>query len=156
MRKFRFKLEAVRQLREQEEQAIQVELAAALRERAVFEASLTKSLAAEQELYRYLREGTLSAPELEHISRYGEHHRRCILDSRVYLRHHDRQTERIRMRLAEARAKREALDKLEANQRAAHRAEGLAEEARELDEIAGQRYANNMIAKRLLHEGAAA
>jgi flagellar export protein FliJ len=143
MKKFRFKLEAVRKIRMQEEQAMQAELAAALRERVEHQRRLDDSLAAEQELYAYLREGTFGGAELEHISRYSELHRKTIFDARIFLHHHDQMVERARRRVIEARAKREALDKLCEKQRERHRQAWLAEEARELDEIASQRFASD-------------
>ena len=143
MRKFRFKLEAVRKVRMQEEQVMQAELSSAMRERAEHQQRMDDSLAAEADLYAYLREGTFSGAELEHISRFGELHRKTIFDARIHLHHHDGLVERARQRLVEARARREALDKLCEKQRERHRQEWLAEEARAIDEIASQRFGSN-------------
>jgi len=141
MKKFRFRLEAVRRLREQEEQAVQTELAAALRERGNLEAGLQESRDAEQAIYEYLHETTLSGAQLAHVSEYSVLHRRRILDARVMLASCDKRIARVRVRLTEARAKREALDKLCERQREDHRKQWLAESVRELDEIASQRFA---------------
>lgn len=141
MKRFRFTLEPVRAVRKQEEQLIQVELATALRERTDVSRRLDDSRAAEVQIYTYLRETRLSAQDLSHITRFLELHRQKIVDAVIQLRHTDDAIERIRVRLAEARARREALDKLEAKQREAHRMQWLAEQARELDEIGTMRHA---------------
>lgn len=138
MRKFSFRLDAIRRLREQEEQLVQTELAGALRERARLEAELTASRLAESAIYDYLRSTQLSGAELAHVSQYGVLHRRHILDATIMVQQTDERIGRIRVRLTEARARREALDKLCERQRAEHHRLWLAEEMRELDEIAGQ------------------
>ncbi len=139
MKQFTFRLEAVRRLREQEEQAVQTELAGALRERGVLQRELDLSRDAEQAMYDYLHASTLSGAQLEHVAQYGMLHRRRILDARIMIKQSDERIARVRARLVEARAKREALDKLCEKQKEEHRKHWLAEEIRELDEIAGQR-----------------
>ena len=141
MKKFSFRLEAVRRIREQEEQLIQVELATALRERALVADQLDASREAEQRLYAYLRDNDVNAAELQHVSEYGSLHRQKIYQTTVQLRNHDQAVERIRIRLVDARARREALDRLRDRQQEQHRKAWLAEEGRELDEIGGQRHA---------------
>lgn len=117
---------------------MQTELAGLLRDRALIEAGLAESLAAEQDLYVWLRRESNTVADLEHVTRYSALHRRRIMDARVQIANQEAAIGRSRVRLTEARMKREALDKLEARQRAAHRKEQQAEELRELDEI-GQR-----------------
>ena len=139
MKKFAFRLEAVRRLREQEEQVVQTEFAGALRERATLQGELDASRKAEDAIYDYLHTSHLTGAELEHVSQYGALHRRRILDARIMLQQCDQRIERVRAKLTAARAKREALDKLCEQERAEHRQRWLAEEIRELDEIASQR-----------------
>lgn len=139
MKKFQFRLEAVRRLREQEEQLVQSELAAVLRERRQLEFNLAESRAAEDSIYAHLRQDELSGAQFAHISQYGALHRRRILDITVTMQHCDERIGRVRTRLAEARAKREALDKLRKRHHEDHRKRWLEEEIRELDEIGSQR-----------------
>lgn len=144
MKKFAFRLESVRRLREQEEQAVQTELAAALRERANLEHELTRSQQAETAIYEYVHGGNLTGAELAHVAQYGTLHRRRILDARTMLQLTDERIVRVRARLVDARAKREALDKLCERQREQHRREWLASEMQELDEIGSRRARANV------------
>lgn len=139
MRKFAFKLEAVRRIRRQQEQLVQVELAAALRDRTDVITQLDASRQAELQLYEYLRTSKLSGDQMLHVSRYDALHRQRIVDLTIQLHNRDQAVARTRQRLVEARAHREALDKLEQRQRDQHRHEWLAAEVRELDEVGAQR-----------------
>lgn len=138
MKRFNFKLEAVRRIREQEEQLVQVELATAVRARGEVVAELERSKAAEADLHAYLRSPQLSASDMLHVSRFDELHRQKIFQLSVQLRSSDEFVARVRQRLVVARARREALDRLKERQQDAHRLAGLAEEAKELDEIGTQ------------------
>lgn len=135
MKKFSFKLDTVRRLREQEEQLVRIELAASMRDRAAVAQRLEDSRHAQHELYEYMRTGQLSAADMGHMARYDELHRQKIVDAIVELKYADDAANRIRARLVDAQARREALDRLRDRHREAHRKEALAEEARELDEI---------------------
>lgn len=130
---------------------MRVELAGAMRERGAVVARIEASRSAEQELYEYLRTPGRTAAEMSHVARYGSLHRQKIFDQTVQLRQYDKGIELIRTRLVDARAKREALDRMYEKARAEHRAEQLAEEQRELDEVATMRHV-----RRLQQEGAAA
>jgi flagellar export protein FliJ len=141
MKRFTFRLESVRRLREQEEQAVQAELAAAMAERAAVVTELARSRQAEEDLHAWLREGGRTAAEMAHVARYGELHRHAIFNLGVKLRQHDKGIELIRTRLVTARSRREALDRLRESQLAEHRREQLAEEQRELDEVGSMRAA---------------
>ena len=154
MKSFTFRLATVRRLREQEEQAVQTELAGLLRDLVLVQAGLAESLAAEQELYDYLRRDTTTVADLAHMTNYGALHRRRIMDARVQIAGQEATIGRCRQRLAEARMKREALDKLELRQRAEHRKAELAEELRELDEIGQRKRTTGM--KSLVSTGVAA
>lgn len=148
MRKFRFRLEAVRRLRAQEEQVVQGELAAVLRDRACAQAELDASLAAEQGLYSYMRDTGLSVDDLAHVTRYSALHRQVIVRKRTELHVIDEQVARVRARLTEASQRREVLDRLAERDHERWRQEQLAEEARELDEIASVRAGRALIARR--------
>jgi flagellar export protein FliJ len=141
MKKFRFKLAAVQRLRQQEEEMVQAELAAAMRQESEINDVLEAHRAAEQDLYAYVRQGNLAAHELEHIAKYGHLHRQRIIDAQVELHRHMQSTQRIRARLTEARQRREVIDRLETKHRAAHREELEHEWARDLDDIATVRHA---------------
>lgn len=145
MKKFSFRLEAVRRLRVQEEQLVQGELAAILRERAAAQARLDASLQAEQDLYGYMRANGLTVDDLAHMTRYGALHRQMIVRIRAEIHAIDEGVGRVRGRLAEARQRREVLERLAERDRERWRAEQLAEEARELDDIASMRAARTRV-----------
>lgn len=142
MKRFVFKLESVRRLRLQQEQAVQAELARVMRERNVVVTQLDASRAAEAELYEYLRSPERTAPEMAHVARYGTWHRQQIFSLGVRLRQFDKGVELVRVRLTDARARREALDRLREQEHAAWQAEARREEQAELDDIASIRAAN--------------
>jgi flagellar export protein FliJ len=144
MQRFTFRLESVRRLRMQQEQAVQVELARVMRERNDVVAQMEQSRQAEQELYEYLRQPGRTAAEMAHVARYGTWHRQQIYNLGVKLRQFDKGVELVRTRLTDARARREALDKLRDRERAAWRDAGLREEQAELDEIATMRAARRV------------
>lgn len=146
MRNFAFTLETLRRVREQEEQLVRLELAEALRQRAGIQSRLDASKRAESDLYEYVRSGQLDARELTHIARFDALHRQRIVDATIELKFQDDAIGRVRDRLADARIRREALERLKVRQRERHVAAARAEEQRELDEIASQRarYASPM------------
>lgn len=144
MQRFTFRLEGVRRLRVQQEQAVQVELARVMRERNAVVEELARSRDAEQALYEYLRAPGRTAAEMAHVSRFGTWHRQQIFSLGVKLRQFDKGVDLVRRRLTDARARREALDKLHDNQLAAWQMEALREEQAELDEIATMRAARGM------------
>jgi flagellar export protein FliJ len=146
MKRFVFRLESVRRLRLQQEQAVQVELARIMRERNAVAQQITASRDAEAELYEYLRQPGRSATEMAHVARYGTWHRQQIFSLGVKLRQFDKGVELVRARLTEARARREALDRLHDKEHAAWRAAALREEQAELDEIATMRAARDRAA----------
>ncbi|MCW2973948.1 MAG: hypothetical protein JWN72_2221 [Thermoleophilia bacterium] len=139
MQRFRFTLESVRQLRKQQEEVVQVELARAMRERAIVEAQIAESRAAEAALYDYLRQPGRTAAEMAHVANYGALHRQQLYKLGIHLRQFDQGVELIRTRLVTARAKREALDRLRESQQAAWHKQLLHDEQVELDEIATMR-----------------
>jgi flagellar export protein FliJ len=143
MQRFTFRLEGVRRLRMQQEQTVQVELARVLRERGVVVEQIERSRAAEQELYEYLRAPGRTAAEMAHVARFGTWHRQQIFSLGVKLRQFDKGVDLVRARLTEARARREALDRLREKEHAAWRAAALREEQAELDEIATLRAARS-------------
>lgn len=141
MRRFAFRLESVRRLRLQQEQAVQAELARVMRERNEVAGQIGASRAAEAQLYEFLRAPGRSAAEMAHVARYGTWHRQQIFNLGVKLRQYDKGVELIRGRLAEARARREALDRMRELELAAWHASARREEQAELDEIATMRAA---------------
>lgn len=143
MKRFVFRMEGVRRLRLQQEQSVQVELARIMRERNDVVAQIEVSRTAEAELYEYLRSPERSASEMAHVARYGTWHRQQIFSLGVKLRQFDKGVELIRTRLTEARARREALDKLREKELQAWRAEAQRQEQAELDEIATMRAASS-------------
>lgn len=144
MQRFVFRLESVRRLRMQEEQAVQVELARVMRERNAVVELMATSRAAEQDLYEYLRTPGRSAAEMAHVARYGTWHRQQIFSLGVKLRQFDKGVELVRTRLTAARARREALDRLHDKERAAWKLAAQREEQAELDEIATMRAARGL------------
>lgn len=144
MQRFVFKLEAVRRLREQQEQAVQVELARVMRERNDVVAQIDRSRAAEQDLYEYLRAPGRSAAEMAHVARFGSWHRQQIFSLGVKLRQYDKGVELVRARLVDARARREALDRLHDKEHAAWKLAAQREEQAELDEVATMRAARGL------------
>lgn len=144
MKKFSFKLAALQRLRHQEEELVQSELAAALRQEAGIKETITSHRAAEQDLYDYVRTSELSAAELDHVAKYGALQRQRIIDAQIELMRHEETTARIREKLTIARQQREAIDRLEERHRERHRVEMEQEWARELDDIAMQRTAREM------------
>lgn len=142
MKRFVFRLESVRRLRVQQEQVVQAELARIMGERNAVLTQLTASRDAEAELYEYLRTPGRTAAEMSHVARYGTWHRQQIFNLGVKLRQFDKGVELIRKRLTEARAKREALDKLHDKEKAAWEVQVRREEQAELDDIASIRAAN--------------
>lgn len=141
MQRFSFRLESVRRLRMQQEQTVQVELARIMRERAAVVEQIDRSRAAELELYEYLRTAGRTAAEMAHVARFGTWHRQQIFNLGVKLRQFDKGVELVRTRLVDARARREALDRLREKEHAAWRTSVLHEEQAELDEIATMRAA---------------
>lgn len=139
MHRFVYRLESVRRLRQQQEQAVQVELAVAMRERNLVVEEIRRSRDAEADLYEYLREPGRTAAEMAHVASYGTLHRQRIFDMGVKLRQYDKGVELIRARLADARGRREALDRLRDKEQAEWRAAQLREEQAEHDEIATMR-----------------
>lgn len=139
MKRYVFRLESVRRLRLQQEQAVQVELARVMRDRNAVAAQIAASRTAEADLYEYLRAPGRSAAEMAHVARYGTWHRQQIFSLGVKLRQFDKGVELVRSRLTEARARREALDRLREKELTAWRAAALREEQAELDEIATMR-----------------
>lgn len=144
MQRFVFKLESVRRLRMQQEQAVQVELARVMRERNDVLDQLIRSREAEQELYEYLRTPGRTAAEMAHVSRYGNWHRQQIFSLGIKLIQFDKGVELVRERLTQARARREALDRLYEKEHAAWRTAAQREEQAELDEIATLRAARGL------------
>lgn len=141
MKRFAFRLESVRRLRLQQEQAVQVEMARIMRERAAVAAQITQSRQAEQDLYEYLRQPGRTAAEMAQVAQFGSWHRHQIYNLGVKLRQFDKGVELVRKRLTDARARREALDRLFAKEHAAWRASVQREEQAELDEVATMRAA---------------
>lgn len=139
MHRFVFRLESVRRLRQQQEQAIQVELAVAMRERNAVANEILASRDAEAELYEYLRQPGRTAAEMSHVAAYGSLHRQRIFDMGVKLRQYDKSVELVRTRLADARGRREALDRLREKDHAQWRTALLQEEQAEHDEVATMR-----------------
>ncbi|MCW2961077.1 MAG: hypothetical protein JWM90_1464 [Thermoleophilia bacterium] len=139
MQRFAFRLEAVRRLRLQEEQAVQGELARVMGERNVVLAEIDVSRRAEQDLYEYLRQPGRTAAEMAHVARFGTLHRQQLYNLGIRIRQYDKGIELVRTRLTVARQKREALDKLRDKQHAEWKAEFLREEQIELDEVATMR-----------------
>lgn len=139
MQRFRFKLESVRRLRHQQQEAVQVELARALRERVAVVAKIEESRAAEAALYEYLRQPGRTAAEMAHVANFGALHRQQLYRLGISLRQFDQGVELIRTRLVTARAKAEALDRLREKEHDAWRSELLRTEQVELDEIATMR-----------------
>ncbi len=144
MQRFVFKLEAVRRLRVQQEQAVQVELARVMRERNGVLQDLISSREAEQELFEYLRQPGRTAAEMAHVARYGAWHRQQIFSLGIKLMQFDKGVELVRTRLTDARARREALDRLRAKEHDAWRLVAQREEQAELDEIATMRAARRL------------
>jgi flagellar export protein FliJ len=143
MKRFAFRLESVRRLRLQQEQAVQVELARIMRERSVVVAQLADSRRAEEELYEYLRTPGRTAAEMAQVARFGSWHRQQIYSLGVKLRQFDKGVELVRTRLTDARARREVLDRLHDKERTAWRTAVLREEQAELDEVATMRAARS-------------
>lgn len=141
MKRFVFRLEGVRRLRLQQEQAVQVELARIMRERNAVVEEITASRAAEAALYEYLRTPGRTAAEMAHVARYGALHRQQIFSLGVKLRQFDKGVELVRTRLTEAKARREVLDRLHDKELEAWRAAARREEQAELDEVATMRAA---------------
>lgn len=141
MHRFTFRLESVRRLRMQQEQAVQAELARVMHERNAVVAQIEHSRTAELELYEYLRAPGRTAAEMAHVARFGTWHRQQIFSLGVKLRQFDKGVELVRTRLTEARTRREALDRLHDKEHAAWRAELQRLEQAELDEIATMRAA---------------
>ena len=144
MHRFAFRLEAVRRLRLQEERSVEVELARVMRERNAVVEQMAASRAAEQELYEYLRTPGRSAAEMAHVARYGTWHRQQIFSLGVKLRQFDKGVELVRTRLVDARARREALDRLHDKEFAQWQRAVQREEQAELDEIATMRAARGL------------
>jgi flagellar FliJ protein len=155
MKRFKFTLEAVRKIRRQEEQLVQIELATAMREQAVVADQLATSRQAELDLYEWMRTSALSGASMAHVSQYGTLHRQRIFDTEVQLMHLDERVDRVRERLIDARARREALDKLRERELERHRNEMLAEESRELDEIATLRHGHGIGVSAVMSGGVA-
>ncbi len=139
MQRFAFRLDSVLRLRAQQEQAVQVELARAMRERALVVAQIDASRKAEADLYEWLRTPGRTAAEMAHVASFGSLHRQRIFDMGVKLRQYDKGVELIRTRLTTARAKREALERLRVKEREHWDAEFLRVQQAELDEIATMR-----------------
>lgn len=139
MRRFHFSLESVLRLRAQQEQAAQVELARVMHQRVSIVHELDKSRAAEADLYEYLRQPGRTAAEMSHVASFGTLHRQRIFNLGVRLGQFDASVELLRTRHMQARARREALEKLREKQHAAWRADGARAEQDELDEIATMR-----------------
>lgn len=127
----------------QQEQAVQAELARVMRERNEVVAQVELSRSAELELYEYLRTPGRTAAEMAHVARFGTWHRQQIYSLGVKLRQFDKGVELVRTRLTEARARREALDRLRDKEHAAWRTELQRVEQLELDEIATMRAARS-------------
>jgi flagellar FliJ protein len=144
MQRFTFRLEGVRRLRMQQEQTVQVELARVMRERNLVVQRIEESRAAEQELYEYLRAPGRTAAEMAHVARFGTWHRQQIFNLGVKLRQFDKGVELVRARLQEARARREALDRLHEHEHEAWVTQLRREEQAELDEIATMRAARGL------------
>ena len=141
MQRFTFRLESVRRLRLQQEQAVQVELARALGERQLVLDEVQRSRDAESDLYEYLRAPGRTAAEMAHVARFGTWHRQRLFNLGVKVRQYDKGVELIRTRLVAARSRREALDKLHDKQLAAWRAQAQRAEQADLDEVATMRAA---------------
>lgn len=127
----------------QQEQAVQAELAQVMRERNDVVAQIEQSRTAELDLYEYLRAPGRTAAEMAHVARFGTWHRQQIYSLGVKLRQFDKGVELVRTRLADARGRREALDRLRDKEHAAWRAELQRVEQLELDEIATMRAARS-------------
>lgn len=139
MKKFSFSLQSVLRIREHEEQLVQLELAAALRDRVEVAGRLQTHKDAERDLHSYMRSNQLNASELHHIARYDALHRQRIVDITVELAHMDEAVENIRQRLAVAHTRTQALHKLRARQEREHQTAFEKWEAAQLDEVGIQR-----------------
>lgn len=123
---------------------MQVELARVMRERSGVLEQLRMSRDAEQGLYEYLRQPGRTAAEMAHVAQFGTLHRQRIFELGVKVRQYDKGVELVRTRLVQARAKREALEKLRERQHEDWTAELRRVEQEELDEIATMRAARNL------------
>ncbi len=141
MRRFRFNLEGVLDLRRQAEQEVRQHLAAALAHRSRLQDQLDAAIDAERSLNEYFRTNRLSVLQMQLQTTHGEHARQRIVDARVQLHHQDEEIGRIRERLVAAAAARTALERLREQRRDEHRRSAQAAEQAELDELAVLRHA---------------
>jgi flagellar FliJ protein len=144
MQRFTFTMASVLRVREQEEQAVQVELARVVRERAGVLEQMRMSRTAEEELYEYLRQPGRTAAEMRHVAQFGTLHRQRIFELGIKIRQYDKGVELVRTRLIAAQAKRKSLEKLREQQRSAWETEFRRLEQEELDEIATMRAARGL------------
>jgi flagellar export protein FliJ len=144
MKRFKFTLEAIRRIRAQEEQLVQIELATALRERAEVVAQLAASRQAEADVNEWMRTNALTGAAMAHVAQFSTLHRQRIFDTRAQLANHDARVARVREQLVVAQAKRKALDKLREKELERYGKAVRAQETRDLDEVATQRHGHGM------------
>ena len=144
---FRFRLERIRALREQREQAARAELASALGAEAQREAHLlateAKLIAANEEHREALQEETLEASELNARQRFVERvEQERQLRERALARASGEVAARGRQ-LQDAAREHRMLERLKERRRAEHRLADSRRESNLLDEIAGERFHRN-------------
>jgi flagellar export protein FliJ len=133
-RRFHFKLDPVRTLRENHEQAVMKELAAELDQAAALRRELTDA-AERLEAARAPAPAGATGAELAVRQAYVERVERQLRDAEHRLTIQDGHVETTRVRLAHAVRERQTLDRLEERRRAAHDLELRRAERVDADEV---------------------
>jgi flagellar export protein FliJ len=148
MKRFRFPLQSVRDLRHDRETAARQELAERLRAHQAAHTAAEASLARHRLALQRLEHAATSGAALRIADQDRVSARLRLEQDAIGLRHAGGDVDRARERLVAARQALETVQRLEAKQRAAHRAAALAEDERVIAEIVEARAARAAMAAR--------
>ena len=141
-RKFRFRLETLRRVRELEQDAQRRCLAVAIREVSAMEGQLTKLGEQLRDTFESCRTerdfGRLDAATLRAHQQHTEYLHRGIRDAQIQLVARQEQVGEEQAKLAQARKKLRVLEKLREKKRESYLREVVREEQKETDEAASQ------------------
>ncbi len=136
MNGFKFRLKKVLNVRKIKEEIAENKFLAALNKKLKLEKELKKTKLLKDEIYCFLREESLKLDEIIRIRESLQHIFLQIDQLEIKIREQEKEVQRCQENLLEKKQKREVLEKLSSKEKEAFYKEILANEQKEIDEIA--------------------
>jgi len=133
---FKFRLKKVLNVRKIKEEIAENKFLAALNKKLKLEKELKKTKLLKDEIYCFLREESLKLDEIIRIRESLQHIFLQIDQLEIKIREQEKEVQRCQENLLEKKQKREVLEKLSSKEKEAFYKEILANEQKEIDEIA--------------------